>query len=219
MKTGKQVYMGLAGLFIVDSPEERALKLPSGEFELPLVIQDKRLNAAGTPVYNPTMPEIMVGYMGDTIVVNGVNAPFHAVATRTYRLRLLNGSNGRIYNLALSNGDAFHVIGSDGGLLPAPERVNSLLLAPGERVDLLVDFSKSALNSEVFLQSIAFGNVNSQGSQTFKLVKFVVNRSEVDSFKMPSSFPSIATLAPSAAVKTRRFIIGDAMHGSGGHQK
>lgn len=217
MKTGKQVYMGLAGLFIVDSPEERALKLPSGDLELPLVIQDKRLDASGTPVYNPSMPEVMVGYMGDTLVVNGVNAPFHPVATRTYRLRLLNGSNGRIYNLALSNGEAFHVIGSDGGLLPAPERVSSLLLAPGERVDLLVDFSKAALNSEVFLQSSAFSGVSSQGSQTFKLVKFMVNRSEADPFKMPASFPALATLSPASATKTRKLTIGDAMHGAGGH--
>jgi blue copper oxidase len=218
MNTGRQVYKGLAGVFIVDSPEERALKLPAGDQELVLVIQDKRLDAAGAPVYTPTMPDIMVGYMGDTIVINGVNAPFHPVATRTYRLRVLNGSNGRIYNLALSNGDAFHVIGSDAGLLPAPQQVGSLLLAPGERVDLLVDFSKTPLNSDVFLQSNTFSGVDSQGAQTFRLVRFRVERSETDTFKMPVSLPSLTSLSPSSASKTRKFIIGSEMHSSGGHQ-
>lgn len=217
MNTGQQVYKGLAGIFVVDSPEERALNLPSGDHELVLVIQDKRLDASGTPVYKLTMPEIMVGYMGDTIVINGVSAPFHPVASRTYRLRVLNGSNGRMYNLALSNEAAFHVIGSDGGLLPAPAPVSSLLLAPGERADLLVDFSKTPVNSDVFLQSNAFGGVDSQGAQAFKLLRFRVERSEPDPFRMPAVLNSIPSLPASAVSKTRKFLIGSEKHSSGGH--
>jgi len=216
-KTGKQVFMGLAGLFIIESAEEKALNLPTGAYELPLVIQDKRLNTSGEIDYSPTMDEVMIGYMGETIIVNGVQSPFHNVATRTYRLRVLNGSNGRIYNLALSNGNAFTVIGSDGGLLPAPETVTDLLLAPGERVDLLVDFSKSALNSEVYLLSNVFSGVNSQGRQAFKIVKFVVNKAETDSFKLPTSLPAIAPISSSATTKTRTFDIGVGMGTSGGH--
>ncbi len=213
-KTGKQVFMGLAGMFIVETPEEKALNLPSGNYELPLVIQDKRLDANGTTLYAPTLEEVMIGYMGETVTVNGVNAPFQNVATRMYRLRIVNGSNGRIYNLALSNGNSFMVIGSDGGLLPAPETVTSLLLAPGERADLLVDFSKTAMNSEVFLQSNSFSGVNSQGSQTFKILKFTVNKAETDTFKMPVLLNTITALS---AAKTRTFDIGVAMDMAGGH--
>lgn len=216
-KTGKQVFMGLAGMFIVESPEEKALNLPSGNYELPLVIQDKRLDANGIILYEPTLEEVMIGYMGETLTMNGVNAPFQNVATRMYRLRIVNGSNGRMYNLALSNGNAFTVIGSDGGLLPAPEPVTSLLLAPGERADLLVDFSKIALNSEVYLQSNAFSGVNSQGNQTFKILKFTVNKAETDAFKMPVTLNTVTPLSTSTAVRTRTFDIGIATDMMGGH--
>ncbi len=217
-KTGRQVYMGLAGVFIIESPEERALKLPFGDFEIPLVIQDKRVDAKGSLVYNPTMGEVMIGYMGDTITVNGANAPFHNVAARNYRLRVLNGSNSRIYNLALSSGDSFTVIGSDGGLLPAPEVVTSLPLAPGERADLLVDFGKLAPNSEVFLQSNPFSGAESQGSQEFKILKFVVDRSGADSFSMPAILNTVAVMSAAAAAKTRTFDIGISMGSSGKHK-
>lgn len=216
-KTGKQVFMGLAGMFIVESPEEKALNLPSGNYELPLVIQDKRLDANGAIMYSPTLEEVMIGYMGETITVNGVSSPFQPVTTRMYRIRVLNGSNGRMYNLALSNGNTFTVIGSDGGLLPAPETVTSLLLAPGERADLLIDFSKTALNSDVFLQSNAFSGVSSQGSQTFKIMKFTVSKAETDTFKMPVTFNTVTPLSTSAAAKTRTFDIGIAMDMAGGH--
>ena len=216
-KTGKQVFMGLAGMFIVESPEEKALNLPSGNYELPLIIQDKRLSADGTTLYEPTLEEVMIGYMGETVTVNGVNAPFQNVATRMYRLRIINGSNGRMYNLALSSGNAFTVIGSDGGLLPAPESVTSLLLSPGERADLLVDFSKTAINSEVFLQSNSFSGVNSQGNQTFKILKFTVNKAETDAFQMPVTLNTVTQLLTSAAAKTRTFDIGIAADGAGGH--
>jgi len=140
--TGPQVYRGLAGFFIVTDEEEEALNLPSGEFELPLVIQDRKIDESGNIYYNPSMPErMMTGYLGDHILINGVPSPYHEVQARPYRLRLLNGSNARIYNIAFRNGNSFTVIGSDGGLLPQPVRASELLLAPGERADLLVDFS------------------------------------------------------------------------------
>ena len=82
-------------MFIVESPEEKKLNLPAGEFELPLVIQDKRVDSKGGLVYNPSMGEVMIGYMGDTITVNGASAPLQKVTARMYRLRVLNGSNAR----------------------------------------------------------------------------------------------------------------------------
>ncbi|KAB7726462.1 multicopper oxidase domain-containing protein [Rudanella paleaurantiibacter] len=212
-KTAKQVHQGLAGLFIVETPAEKALGLPSGAYELPLVIQDKRLDATGTPTYAPTMNDVMMGYMGETVTVNGVAGALHNVATRFYRLRIVNGSNGRLYNLALSNDSPFWLIGTDGGLLAAPESVTSLLLAPGERADLLVDFSKATVGTEVFLRSNPFGGASAQGRQGFNILRFVVNRTEAEPFRLPASLGTAPTLSAGAATQTRTFNIGVAMSG------
>jgi FtsP/CotA-like multicopper oxidase with cupredoxin domain len=213
--TASQVFKGLAGLFIVNDSEEALLNLPSGNYEIPLVIQDKRFHPDFSLNYSPKPSEVMSGYLGQYILINGKYAPYHKVASRWYRLRVLNGSTARVYNLALSNGNAFYVIGSDGGLLASPENVNSLLLAPGERADILVDFSTYAVGTEIFLQSNSF-NGGVQGGQTFKMMKFIVDRQETDSFTVPSLLSVINEIAESTATKTRNFSIGSKM-GSGGH--
>lgn len=152
MSTGKQVFQGLAGLFIVNDAEETALNLPKGNREIPMVLQDKRISGSRIP-YSPSMMEQMTGYMGEYIFVNGIPSPVHDVATANYRVRILNGSNARIYNLAISDGSSFTLIGNDGGLLPNPQTVNTLLLGPGERADVIIDFTMYALNSELFFIS------------------------------------------------------------------
>ncbi|MDP2412480.1 multicopper oxidase family protein [Daejeonella sp.] len=135
--TAKQAFQGLAGLFIINDAEEAALNLPSGVYEIPVVIQDKRLSSSGI-TYNPSTGEVMSGFMGETITVNGEASPVVDVTTRFYRLRVLNGSNARIYNLALNNNAELIIIGNDGGLLKNPSNVKNILLAPGERLDVLV---------------------------------------------------------------------------------
>ncbi|PAU95087.1 bilirubin oxidase [Aliifodinibius salipaludis] len=155
--TGPQVYRGLAGFFIVTDDEEEALNLPSGDYELPLVIQDRKIDDSGNIYYDPSMPErMMTGYLGEHILVNGVPNPYHEVQPRPYRLRLLNGSNARIYNIAFRDDNSFTVIGSDGGLLPQPVETTELLLAPGERADILVDFSNGFSNNSAELISKTF---------------------------------------------------------------
>ncbi len=216
-KTSSQVFKGLAGFFIVNDNEEAALNLPSDEYEIPLVIQDKRFYPDFSLNYSPKPSEVMTGYLGQYVLVNGRYAPFHKVATRWYRLRVLNGSTARVYNLALSNGSNFYVIGADGGLLTSPENVNSLLLAPGERADILVDFSSYSLGTEVFLQSNSFSG-GIQGSQSFKLMKFIVDKQETDGFSLPGSLSVINEIPESSATKTRNFDIGGMMDGGhGGH--
>ena len=216
-KTGEHVFKGLAGLMVVNDPEEAALNLPSGSDEILLVIQDKRIMADSIN-YSPTDSEIMTGYMGEFVFVNGVYAPFHTVSTKQYRVRMLNGSNARVYNLALSNGAAFSIIGSDGGLLPSSETVNSVLLGPGERVDLIVDFRNNTVNDEVFLISKTFDGGDVQGTQEFKIMKFVVTLQESDSFVLPSTLSFITFLNESAATKTRSFDISNPHGmGHGGH--
>lgn len=213
--TARQVFKGLAGLFIINDAEEAALNLPSGSYEIPLVIQDKRLSSSGI-TYNPSMGEVMTGYMGETITVNGVASPFAEVKTKFYRLRILNGSNARIYNLALSSNADLTIIGNDGGLLKNPVTVKSILLAPGERLDALVNFAALASGTEVFLQSNAFNyGGNAQGEQGFKILKFKVSQSESDTFILPAQLSSFDPINPSSSSRTRNFII-NGMQMSGG---
>lgn len=216
LKTAKQAYEGLAGFFLVSDAEEQALGLPSGEYDLPLVIQDKRADAAGNFAYAPADADVMNGLLGGNVLVNGVHAPFAEVATRTYRLRLLNGSNGRIYNLALSNGEAFMLIGSDGGLLAAPEAATTILLAPGERADVLVSFAGQAVGAEVFLESKIFDGGDYQGKQAFRILKFKVGQTETENFTIPSALSNFSSIPESQATRTRSFDISNG-GGHGGH--
>lgn len=202
--TGKQVTEGLAGLFIVESEEEKALNLPSGDHEIPLIIQDKRLNSNGTIQYNPSMDEVMTGFMGETILVNGTNKPFLEVSTRYYRFRILNGSTARIYNLAISNGADFYVIGSDGSMLPQLRSMKTLLLGPGERVDVLVDFSGAKLGEMIYLENEEFSGMGeAQGEQGYKIMSFNVTNAEKDNFALPTTLLPFTKL--SGATKTRPF--------------
>jgi FtsP/CotA-like multicopper oxidase with cupredoxin domain len=210
-KTGKQVFQGLAGMFIINDHEEAALNLPSGQYELPLVIQDKRLVAGGIH-YHPDMEEVMAGYMGESVLVNGVFAPNINVATRFYRLRLLNGSNARVYNLAFSNNADLVIIGNDGGLLKNPAPVKQILFGPGERLDVLVDFSNTPVGSSVHLISKTFDlGGDAQGKQDFKIMKFSVTSSVSDSFVVPATLSNIPDIPASSAVKTRTFQISNPM--------
>ncbi|ADE13625.1 Bilirubin oxidase [Nitrosococcus halophilus Nc 4] len=154
--TGHRVYFGLAGLLLVSDEEERALNLPGGDYEIPLVIQDRQFGNRNELHYVHGMHDRMTGFLGDQILVNGFPDFELPVATRAYRLRILNGSNSRIYKLAWSDGTPMTVIASDGGLLEKPERYPYVTLAPAERVELWVDFSGRKVGSEIKLQSLPF---------------------------------------------------------------
>ena len=154
--TGPQVYQGLAGLFVVSDPEEEKLNLPSGNYDMPLIIQDRTFTADNQLVYGQENRMQMMGFLGDQILVNGKQSQAMEVEQATYRLRVLNGSNSRIYKLAWDNGEPITVIGADGGLLEKPEQLPYLMLAPGERYDLWIDFSNSAPGKGITLKSLSF---------------------------------------------------------------
>lgn len=206
MKTGKQVFGGLAGMFLVRDAEETALKLPSGALEIPLILSDKRFNADASLNYNPTGTDVMRGYFGDRMLVNNVESPFLNVKTRFYRFRTVNGSNARIYDLALSNGASFIVIGNDGGLLGKPVSLTHALLSPGERLDILIDFSKMAVGTEVFLQSNA-NAIAEHGDKMFKILKFKVATQEVETFIVPAILSTIIPLSIGDAKRSRAFAL------------
>jgi len=162
--TGLQVYRGLAGLFLVSDEEEAASGLPSGEFDLPLVIQDRTFDQNNQLVYLPNgMMDRMLGFLGEQILVNGQLDFILAAARRTYRLRLLNGSNSRIYKLAWEDGTPLVVIGTDAGLLEKPVERSYVTLGPAERVEVWVDFAHWPAGARVRLVSLPFSGASMGG--------------------------------------------------------
>jgi len=160
-RTAEQVAMGLAGLFYVWDDEE-ALAVPgaaTGSNDVPVIIQDRNFDSSNQILYNPNM---MWGYLGSRILVNGKPNSTAALEPRAYRLRILNGSNARTYKLAWSNNMPLKVIGTDGGLLPAVVSKGYVMLMPGERVDVWADFSQLA-NKQVILRSLSFDPMGATG--------------------------------------------------------
>ncbi|MDT8425863.1 MAG: multicopper oxidase domain-containing protein [Methyloprofundus sp.] len=154
--TAEQVYNGLAGLITVTDEDEQKLDLPRGEYDLPFVIQDRTFNAHNQLQYLHGMHGKMTGFLGETVLVNGApNAQF-SVKTRAYRFRAVNGSNSRIYKLGWDDGTPLTAIGTDAHLLPKPETRPYLMLAPGERIDLWLDFSGRAVGSELVMYSLPY---------------------------------------------------------------
>lgn len=138
---GSQVYNGLVGMWIIDDDSTKNLRLPKhyGVDDFPVIIQDKRLDNFGTPEYQSSEN----GFVGDTLLVNGVQDPYIEVSRGWIRLRLLNASNSRRYIMNISDGRPFYLIASDQGLLTVPVQVQSLPLAPGERKEILIDMAKT----------------------------------------------------------------------------
>ncbi len=139
-RMAKQVYNGLAGMWLVEDEVSKNLPIPNhyGVDDFPVIIQDKRLDNFGTPEYSEPGSG---GFVGDTLLVNGVQSPYVEVSRGWVRLRLLNASNSRRYQLQMSDGRLLHVISGDQGFLPAPVSLEQLSLAPGERREILVDMT------------------------------------------------------------------------------
>lgn len=202
--TGPNVYSGLAGFFLITDDEEDALPLPSGERELPLMICDRAFDADGGFRYPALSPEqhepgvedrYMGGVLGDVILVNGAPWPEHQVSATRYRLRLLNASNARRYELEL--GLPFTQIGTDGGLLERPQRRRSVTLAPAERADVLVDFSAVRQGGRVTLRN----RLGSGG--TADVMRFHVVRREPDDTEVPRLLSTVERLDRAGAVAVR----------------
>lgn len=232
-RTGVQAYRGMAGLLLVSDAAEDALGLPSGDHDVPLLIQDRRLAADGTFSYEPAMHEQMEGFFGDAAFANGIRLPSLPVETTTYRFRIVNATTSRIMRLALSNGQPMTLIGNDGGLLPSPAAMTSIDIATGERVDVLVDFSKAPVGSKVMLKSAAFESPARMGGMgrgmgggmgmgrmgaggvaqgaAMDLVEFIVDRAVKPVAWKPRAFPRIAALDPRTASRTRTFQFNSAM--------
>ena len=210
--TAEQAYAGVAGFFIIEDPAEAAFGLPSGNHDVPLVFTDKRVSASRQLVYAPSMMDVMTGYLGDVMLVNGTPDAWLSVDRGLYRLRLLNGSNARIYKVALSDGRPFHLIGTDGGLLAAPAAVTSVMLAPGQRLEILVDFSVYATGTSVLLRSLTFPGSGGmmggprQGTE-MDLLRFYVDSPATGSATVPAVLQPFTPINPTRARRTRVFTL------------
>jgi len=211
--TRLNIYAGLAGFYIIRDPQEEALNLPSGPFEIPLMIQDRKFNADGSLLYpvarNGTHPIWIQEFFGDIICVNGKASPFLEVEPRKYRLRMVNGSNSRFYHVTLVSGDkdgpAFHQIGTDGGLLPAPVTLRYLILAPGERFDVIVDFAgfpgaQIAMVNDAPAPYTRGGELVAAHVMLFKVTKPLSGK---DTSALPGTLADIPRLNPAEAVRER----------------
>jgi bilirubin oxidase len=160
-RTGRQVYSGLAGLLIVREPAEQELGLPPRQYELNLVLQDRRVGSDNQFIFQRMMMDEMSGVLGDQVLVNGTPRAAFKVEPRTYRLRLANVSNARIYKLAWSDGRPLHVIAADNGLFSRTEGIQVrpyVVLAPFERVEVIEDFGTRRGGAEVALVSDEFAD-------------------------------------------------------------
>ena len=200
--TRLNMYAGLFGAFLVRDELEDGLNLPGGKCEIPLVLCDRSFDRDGQLFYpvspDPKSPWVSEVF-GDGILVNGKLFPYLEVGPRKYRFRVLNAANGRFFHLSFANGLEFHQIGTDLGLLPAPVALKSLLLAPGERADLVMDFSRHAG------ENIVLSN-DSLTVMQFRVAKAAAD----DKSQLPSSLRPVSKLAESDAIKTRVLTLGEA---------
>lgn len=201
--TRLNVYAGLIGMYILRDKREESLKLPKGEYEIPLILLDRSFHDDGSLLYpeqpdnaseNLPNPSIVPFFQGDTLLVNGKVWPYLEVEPRLYRFRLLNASNGRSYQLYLDSGQTFFQIGSDGGLLRKPVELDRLVLEPAERADLLIDFSNYA-GKEIILKNDLGPNPDPE-DETFDVMQFKVSLplSEEDTSIIPKRLSYIPSL-------------------------
>jgi suppressor of ftsI/bilirubin oxidase len=170
--TARQAHLGLLGLLAIEDDEElalrRALELVPGETEIPLVLHEWRGSAAGR--YVPSPSDLRLGWYGDVPLVNFAPCPHFDVATRRYRLRILNAANARTFRLAFRRDDGtllpFHLLGTDGGLLEHAVACNEAFISPAERLDVLVDFSGMAIGGFALLESGEFDPMHSVPTAT-----------------------------------------------------
>jgi blue copper oxidase len=190
MLTGKQVYMGQTGAFIIRDNEEDGLQLPTGNYEIPLILRDATLDKSGNLSYKPASG----GMFGKIPLINGTRSPYLNVDRAVYRFRIVNGANSRIFGLALSNNANMRLIGNDGGLLPAHVDINRIDISNGERLDILFDFRTIPNNvNSLILRDLRAG---------WDLLEFRISNTVVNSI-MPVTSSAITSLG--TPVNTRHF--------------
>jgi spore coat protein A len=237
--TRLNVYAGLSGFFLLRDNEERSMALPEGDYEIPLLLQDRILDDRGQLVYSPTHEDgqkLSPGvwgpeFFGNLPVVNGAIYPYLDVEPRPYRLRLLNGANSRFFNVFFNLANhptdipslvPFHQIGSDGGFLSSPVALNKVLLGPAERADLIVDFSglegrTVTLSNNAPAPFPGWDMINSPHEKLYELMQFRVTlpisgKGETPAIPHPVAVPRIDERE---SVVTRDFVLSEQLDAQG----
>ena len=236
--TRLNVYAGLAGFYLIRDQAEKVLNLPQGEFEIPLMLQDRLFHRDGSLYYPKVVngpaehPVWIQEFYGDMNCVNGKVMPFLEVEPRRYRFRVLNAANSRFYHLRLFNSDStgkvasqsfdvpsFQQIGSDGGLLPAPLDLHYLLIAPGERFDIVIDFSGcegkcfSLVNDAPAPYTVG-GQYLAEDVMLFKITRPLSGK---DTSAVPEALVPFEPLNPTYATRERLLLVSEKERPSDGY--
>ncbi|MEI9979688.1 MAG: multicopper oxidase [Edaphobacter sp.] len=234
--TRLNIYAGLAGFYLIRDEKEAALNLPSGAYEIPLMLQDRLFLADGSLLYPAvvagTHPVWIQEFFGNTVCVNGKAKPYLEVEPRKYRFRMVNGSNARFYHLTLRPSDAagtpsgkpvdappFQQIGSDAGLLPAPVARHFLLGAPGERFDFILDFTglkgaRFVMTNDAPAPYTRGGEVAAEEVMLFKVTKPLAGP---DLSSLPALLTPFEPLDPSLAARERILSVNEMDRPSDGY--
>ena len=221
-KTGEQVYHGLTGMIILQDEFTNRHSLPSdyGVDDIPLIVQDRRFNSDGSFGYIRSHRDVMTGLFGDRILVNGtVDAVFRPKTSRV-RFRLLNAANARTFTFAFDDGRAFSQVATDGGLIEKPLECTSLILAPSERAEIIVEFNASEACTLISLPLPAgsqfatrgmMARMHSGNDERFDLLRIEPAATLQRSPEIPAVLAEIPWLKPSDAVTTRKLTLSMAM--------
>jgi spore coat protein A len=233
--TRLMAYMGLAGFYFIRDENEMNLintnQIPTGAQEIELAIQDKMFYPDGSLAY----PDVQSGHgpdpfaqiepemFGQVICVNGKVWPYLNVERKQYRFRIVNASDSRFYHFTLPTGTSvgnlnFTIIGTDDALLYQPVVKDGLLIGPGERYDVVVDFRNPALAGQSFIMlndaGAPFGEAsdptNYDPNTVGQILKFIVSNSSTvnDPVVLPATLrPAITPLAKTGP--TRQLILGE----------
>jgi spore coat protein A, manganese oxidase len=226
--TRLNIYAGLAGFYLIRDEQEESLNLPSGAYEIPLMVQDRLFSPDGSLLYpaaeGGTHPVWIQEFFGNTVCVNGKAKPYLEVEPRRYRFRMVNASNARFYHLTLRASDAagnalekgadaplFQQIGADAGLLPAPMERRALLISPGERIDFVLDFTgmkgaSFAMNNDAPAPYARGGQVAAEEVMLFKVSKPLAG---ADTSAVPAALAPFEPLDPMQAVRDRFLTINE----------
>jgi len=216
-KTAEQVWAGIAGMIIIDDEESKTLDLPNtyGVDDLPIALQDRNIRTNGSMPYSPSMPDNMMGLRGKIPMANGTIGAFFDVSTALVRLRLLNGANAAIYTLGFSDNRPFKQIASDGGLLENPVEMSRLLLAPGERAEIIVDMSNGTNTTLTHFGDEAQGQGGMMGGSNtrFSFLELRPAGQLRQSAPIPQTLTSLPKISTSKVENTRQLVLNMSMGG------
>ena len=201
-ETGRQTFMGIGGLIYIEDDEKDDLKLPSeyGVDDIPIVIQDRKFKSNGDFDYRLSAHERMMGPFGNVILTNGVINPHINVSAKMVRLRILNASNARYYVLKMSDNRPIYHIAGDNSLLQRAYKTPKIILAPAERAEVLIDFSRDYKRELSLKDSMS----------KIDIVRFNVNKRSSNSYKVPTHKLTTLSTDEYRGAKRRTFYLNDA---------